>query len=94
MTNAAAGGGRAPAASAFLAERYWPGVTVPAAAAATARLAGPGARVIETIVATNDEVCLWVVEASSGDAVDAAFRAADIPLHRISPAVRIDGSRP
>ena len=73
----------------FLVERYWPGVTAVAAEAVTASLAGRGVRVLETIVTGPDEVCFWYVEAVSADEVAGSFRAANVPLDRISPATAV-----
>lgn len=76
----------------FLAERYWPGLKPEAARAATALLdsaaAGIGVIIVETIVAGEDEVCLWYVEAASDTAVASAFAAAGLPVDRIAPASR------
>lgn len=81
----------------FLVERYWPSVTAVAAEAVTAALAGGGIRVVETIVTGPDEVCFWYVEAGSLDEVAGAFRAANVPIDRISPATTVaprpDGER-
>jgi hypothetical protein len=73
----------------FLVERFWPGLTSAAAEAASAALVRAGAVVLETIVASSDEVCLWYVEAASTADVTAAFGAADVPLDRIGPATRL-----
>jgi hypothetical protein len=73
----------------FLVERYWPGVTAVAAEAVTASLAGGAIRVVETIVTGPDEVCFWYVEAGSLDEVVDAFRAAAVPIDRISPATTV-----
>ncbi len=73
----------------FLVERYWPGVTAVAAAAATATLARPGMRVVETIVAAPDEVCFWYVDAASPDEVRAAFATAGVPIDRVSAATAL-----
>lgn len=63
----------------FLVERFWPGLTAAGAELATAALVGAGAAVVETIVASSDEVCLWYVEAVSTAEVMAAFAAAAVP---------------
>jgi hypothetical protein len=73
----------------FLVERFWPGLTSAAAEAATATLVRAGAVVVETIVASADEVCLWYVEAASPSEAKAAFAAAAVPVDRIAPATRL-----
>lgn len=77
----------------FLAERYWPGMTPAAAALATSSLVeatvGTDTALLETILAADDEVCLWYLEAASIDAVAAVFIAADVPRDRISVAARL-----
>ncbi len=73
----------------FLAERYWPGVTPAGAGEATARLASAGATIVETVVADADEVCFWYVEAGSTAEVEAAFRAATVPVDRIAAVRRV-----
>ena len=73
----------------FLVERFWPGLTPPAAEVATASLVRAGAVVVETIVASSDEVCLWYVEAESSSEVAAVFAAAAVPVDRIGPATRL-----
>ncbi len=70
----------------FLVERYWPGVTVEAARAVSASLAGRGPTVVQTIVTATDEVCMWYVEAASAGDVRAAFDAVAAPIDRISAA--------
>jgi hypothetical protein len=73
----------------FLVERFWPGVTADAAEAATEALLASGATVMETIVASPDEVCLWFVEAVNAEAVARAFAAAAVPVDRLTAATRI-----
>ncbi len=58
----------------FLVERFWPGLTSAAAEVATAALVRAGAVVVETIVASSDEVCLWYVEAASTLRGDSGLR--------------------
>lgn len=74
----------------FLAERFWPGVTPAAVTAATAELRACGLLVVETLLASPDEVCIWYVEAASAETVTTAFAAAAVPLDRLSPASRIE----
>jgi hypothetical protein len=73
----------------FLVERFWPGLTSAAAEDATAALVRAGAVVVETIVASSDEVCLWYVDAPSTSDVTAAFAAAAVPVDRVGPATRL-----
>jgi hypothetical protein len=73
----------------FLVERYWPGITAVAAEAVTATLGGRGMIVVRTIVAASDEVCFWYVEAGSLAEVPGTFRAAAVPIDRISPATAL-----
>jgi hypothetical protein len=73
----------------FLVERFWPGLTSAAAEVATAALVRAGAVVVETILASSDEVCLWYVEADSISEVTAVFAAAAVPVDRIAPATRL-----
>ena len=61
----------------FLVERFWPGLDAAAAEVATTALIGAGAVVVETILASADEVCLWYVEAESSSDVTAVFAAND-----------------
>jgi hypothetical protein len=75
----------------FLVERFWPGLTSAAAEGATAALVRAGAVVVETIVASSDEVCLWYVEAASTYEVTAVFAAAAVSVDRIGPATRLRG---
>ncbi len=75
----------------FLVERFWPGVTFDLAGAATEALMACGAAVVETIVASPDEVCLWYVEAGSAESVATAFAAAAVPFDRLTAATRIGG---
>lgn len=74
----------------FLAERYWPGVTAAAATVTTATLRASGVEVVETIVVSQDEVCLWYLVAASAEKVTLAFAAAAVPVDRIGPATRIE----
>ena len=78
--------------AAFLVERYWPGLTAEAVAAVGSVLAVVGAHrgavVVETVVSTRDEVCLWVVEAETQDQVARSFAAAGVPVDRIGPVAR------
>lgn len=73
----------------FLVERYWPGLDPAAAQLDTDRLAVAGVRVVETIVASVDEVCYWYVEAPSIGAVRTAFRAAGVHLDRVAAAAAL-----
>ena len=77
--------------AAFLAERYWPGVTPVHAAEATDRLRAAGATVAETLVTTDDEVCFWTLEAASTAQVAAWFAAAHVPVNRIASATALPG---
>jgi hypothetical protein len=75
----------------FLVERFWPGLTRDAAESATGALRASGVTVVETIVASPDEVCLWYVEAANAEAVATAFGAAAVPFDRLTAATRIAG---
>jgi hypothetical protein len=73
----------------FLVERFWPGMTRHAAKVATEALLASGLAVLETIVASPDEVCLWYVEAVNAETVATAFAAAAVPVDRLTVATRI-----
>jgi hypothetical protein len=70
----------------FLVERYGPGIHPAAARSLDRQLAALGARIIQTIVTEVDEVTFWYVEAGSAADVRAGFRAAEVPLDRITAA--------
>ena len=75
----------------FLVERFWPGLTRDAAESATGALRASGVTVVETIVASPDEVCMWYVEAAGAETVATAFAAAAVPFDRLTAAPRIAG---
>lgn len=75
----------------FLVERFWPGVTPDAVTAATAALRARGVHVVETILASPDEVCIWYVDAVSAETVTTDFAAAAVSFDRLSAASRVEG---
>jgi hypothetical protein len=77
----------------FVVERFWPGVTTPAAAADLGRL-GParttGAiRIVGSILVPKDEVVLSLIEAPSADAIEVLFRDAGVSFDRVTETVLI-----
>lgn len=73
----------------YLVERYWPGLDPAAVQPATDRLRAAGVHVVETIVASVDEVCYWYVEAPSTDEVERGFLAAGVALDRVAAAAAL-----
>jgi hypothetical protein len=73
----------------FLVERYWPGLDPASVQAATDRLLASGVLVVETIVASVDEVCYWYVAAGSADDVERTFRTAGVRLDRVAAATAL-----
>jgi len=73
----------------YLVERYWPGVDPAGAQAETARLTAAGVRVVETIVASVDEVCFWYVAGASATAVEQAFAACGVRFDRVAAATQL-----
>lgn len=76
----------------FLVERYWPGIDPASAQTETERLISAGVRVVETIVASADEVCYWYVAAESAEVVERAFRVAMVRFDRVAPAATLPRS--
>jgi len=85
-------GATKPPADTFLVERYWPGMMVEGVRARDRLLADAMdqacAIVVETILSTDDEICLWLVEGPDAIEVERAFLAAGIPVDRVAPAIR------
>lgn len=73
----------------YLVERYWPGIDPAGAQAETERLTAAGVRVVETIVASADEVCYWYVAGASAAAVEGAFAAAGVRFDRLAAATQL-----
>jgi hypothetical protein len=80
---------------AFVAESYWPNPTAEAVRAAARRTRGAAAalpreagriRLIRCTLAPGDELCSWLFEADSEDAVRSLGRAVGLDFERIGPA--------
>lgn len=70
----------------YLVERYWPGLDPAAAQIETDRLLAAGVRIVETIVASSDEVCYWYVSGASARDVEVAFASVGVAIDRIADA--------
>lgn len=73
----------------YLVERYWPGVDPASAQVGTDRLIGAGIRVVETIVASAEEVCYWYVAATSASDAERAFAIAAVRFDRVASATTL-----
>jgi hypothetical protein len=84
--------------TAFMAECFWPGITLRKVAAVGARAhavceevssAGVGCRHLGSILVPADEIALFLLEATSLDAAIALAEQAAIPAERILEIVRL-----
>ena len=83
---------RARRVSRYLAECYWPGVTVPGVAqtvqrvqraAETLTVEGSDIRYVSAFVVPEDEIAFCLFDARSRKVVEEACRRADLPCDRI-----------
>jgi hypothetical protein len=89
---------RGEGATTFLVERYWPGVTADALAAAVRRgkrvaeamtQEGTPVRYLSSTLVPNDELVLCLFEAASAEAVSELSARAEMPVDRIVEAVSL-----
>jgi hypothetical protein len=77
----------------YLVERYWPGVTEAALAAALERATAGGndkrLRHVHSVLILSDEVVFSVFQAASAADVESANRLADAPFERVVEAVAV-----